>query len=161
MGPSTLGVSRAGDDDGQMEVDRNGLEVLDRAECLQLLALRRFGRLGLTSGALPTILPVNYWFDGSSIYVRTSPGSKLDAALRGAVVAFEVDDIEPMEHAGWGVVVTGIAREVTERADQLVGQPVREILAFRIRAQVVEGEDGQRSGRGGPVCREAGSRGPR
>ena len=97
-----------------MEIDRNGLEVLDRDECLRLLQHRRLGRLGITSGALPTILPVNYWSDGESIYVRTSPGSKLDAALRDAVVAFEIDEVDAIEHAGWSVVVTGVAREVTD-----------------------------------------------
>lgn len=100
-----------------MEIDRNGLEVLEREECLGLLRDHHVGRVGVTSGALPTILPVNYWFDGTSIFVRTSPGSKLDAALADAVVAFEVDDIEPMEHGGWSVVVTGVARVVTDRGE--------------------------------------------
>lgn len=97
-----------------MEIDRNGLEVLDREECLRLLRARRFGRIGVTSGALPTILPVNYWCDEDTIYLRTTPGTKLDAALRDAVVAFEVDDIERMDHAGWSVVATGVARPVTD-----------------------------------------------
>jgi len=98
-----------------MEIDRNGLEVLDRDECLRLLRHHRLGRLGITSGALPTILPVNYWSDGVFIYVRTTVGTKLDAALRDTVVAFEVDDANAMEHSGWSVVVTGVAREVTDR----------------------------------------------
>lgn len=97
-----------------MEIDRNGLEVLERDECLRLIQYARIGRLGLSSGALPTILPVNFWCDGSSIYVRTSPGSKLDAALSDTVVAFEVDQFDAMEHAGWSVVVTGVARYVTD-----------------------------------------------
>ena len=99
-------------------MDRNGLEVLDRTECLRLLSHRRFGRLGISLEALPTILPVNYWFDGTSIYVRTSAGTKLDAALHDTVIAFEVDETDVMEHAGWSVVVTGVAREVTD-ADEL------------------------------------------
>lgn len=98
-----------------MEVDRNGLEVLEREDCVQLLEQHRLGRLGLSSGALPTILPVNYWSDGAFVYVRTSAGTKLDAALRDAVVAFEVDDANGMEHTGWSVVITGVAREVTDR----------------------------------------------
>lgn len=98
-----------------MEVDRNGLEVLDRDECLRLLTQKRFGRVGVTDGALPTILPVIYWSDGVFVYLRTGTGTKLDAALRDAVVAFEVDDVDPLDHAGWSVVVTGVAREVTDR----------------------------------------------
>ena len=64
-----------------MEVDRNGLEVLDRDECLRLLAFATIGRVGFTSGALPAVLPVNFHLDGERILVRTGRGSKLDAAL--------------------------------------------------------------------------------
>jgi len=95
-----------------VQIDRNGLEVLDREECLRLLGLATIGRIGLSSGALPTVLPVNFRLVGDRVLVRTGRGSKLDAATRNAVVAFEVDDIDPMEHTGWSVVVTGVAREV-------------------------------------------------
>ena len=95
-----------------MEVDRNGLAILDRAECLRLLGAATIGRVGLTSGALPTVLPVNFCLDGERILIRTTPGSKLDAAARNAVVAFEADDMDPIEHSGWSVMVTGVAREV-------------------------------------------------
>ena len=101
-----------------MEIDRNGLEVLDRDECLALLGRRSFGRIGLSSRALPTILPVNYWSSGTSIYVRTSAGSKLEAAARSDVVVFEVDDSDGFAEAGWSVVVTGIAR-VVDDTDEL------------------------------------------
>lgn len=102
---------------GYVEVDRNGLEVLERDECLQLLARATLGRIGVTSGALPTVLPVNFWLDGDRIVILTGEGSKLMAATRNAVVAFEVDDVDPMYHAGWSVVVTGVAREVTDPDD--------------------------------------------
>ena len=93
-----------------MEVDRNGLEVLARDECLTLLGRATIGRLGVTSGALPTVLPVNYRLIGDQVVFRTSVGTKLHAATTNAVVAFEVDDLDPMEHTGWSVVVTGVAR---------------------------------------------------
>jgi hypothetical protein len=99
-----------------MEVDRNGLEVLGRDECLALLAGAVIGRIGLSSGALPTVLPVAYGVVGDRIVVRTGRGSKLDAATRNAVVAFEVDDIDPQHRTGWSVVVTGVARAI-EPAD--------------------------------------------
>jgi len=97
-----------------VEVDRNGLEVIGRDECLRLLAGATLGRIGVTSGALPAVLPVNFWLDGDRILVRTGEGSKLDAAARNAVVAFEADDFDPMYHSGWSVLVTGVAREVTD-----------------------------------------------
>ncbi len=98
--------------------DRNGLEILDREVSLQLLEQATLGRLGVTSDALPTILPVNFRFDGDRILIRTGVGTKLHAAASGAVVAFEVDDFDPMYHSGWSVVVTGRAEEVTD-PDQL------------------------------------------
>jgi nitroimidazol reductase NimA-like FMN-containing flavoprotein (pyridoxamine 5'-phosphate oxidase superfamily) len=101
-----------------MEIDRNGLEVLGRDECLRLLGTAALGRLALTSGALPTILPVNFWFDGERILILTAAGSKLDAAMHGAIVAFEVDDFDPLYHHGWSVVVTGEAMTVTD-ADEV------------------------------------------
>lgn len=97
-----------------MEVDRNGLEVLDRGECLRLLARGCVGRLGLTSGALPTVLPVNYRLIDDRVVFRTSAGSKLEAATRDAVVAFEVDEVDAVWHTGWSVVVVGVAREVVD-----------------------------------------------
>jgi hypothetical protein len=100
-----------------LEVDRNGLEVLDPVECARLLASATFGRIGITVSALPTILPINYRLVDRRIVFRTAPGTKLDAATRGAVVAFEVDSIDPLDHSGWSVVVTGVANEVTDPAD--------------------------------------------
>jgi uncharacterized protein len=99
---------------GTVEVDRNGLEVLSRDECLRLLGTAALGRVAVTTAALPTILPVNFRFDGQHILIRTGRGTKLAAATRNAVVAFEVDEVEPTTREGWSVVVTGVARELTD-----------------------------------------------
>ena len=93
--------------------DRNGLEVLGTQECLRLLQSASLGRIAITSKALPVILPINYRVDRDQILFRTSAGTKLDAATRNAVVAFEVDQIDPVYHSGWSVLVTGIARDAT------------------------------------------------
>jgi nitroimidazol reductase NimA-like FMN-containing flavoprotein (pyridoxamine 5'-phosphate oxidase superfamily) len=100
------------------QIDRNGLEVLDRADCVRLLKSVSLGRIGGTVGALPTILPINFRVDGDRILFRTGVGTKLDAATRNAVVAFEADDFDPIYHAGWSVVVTGIARAVHDPDDR-------------------------------------------
>jgi nitroimidazol reductase NimA-like FMN-containing flavoprotein (pyridoxamine 5'-phosphate oxidase superfamily) len=96
------------------EIDRNGLEVLDREACLQLLAASTFGRVAITAKALPVILPVGYRLVGDEIVFRTTAGTKLDAATHGAVVAFEVDAMDPVEHSGWSVLVTGMARRIPD-----------------------------------------------
>jgi uncharacterized protein len=98
-------------------VDRNGVEVLGRDECLELLSTASLGRIGLSAGALPLVLPVNFCVDGDRIVLRTGPGTKLEAATRNAVVSFEVDEIDPLFHAGWSVVVTGVAAPLESEAE--------------------------------------------
>lgn len=93
-----------------MEVDRNGLEVLGRDECLRLLEQATIGRVGLSAGALPVVLPVNFVLTDAGVVFRTSGGTKLDAAVDGAVVAFEADWFDAVYHEGWSVVVTGVAQ---------------------------------------------------
>lgn len=97
-----------------MEIDHDGLEVLSRTECLRLLRTAVVGRLALTTGALPTVLPVNFTMHGDDVVFRTGRDARLDAATRDVVVAFEADEIDHVTRTGWSVVVTGVAREVTD-----------------------------------------------
>jgi hypothetical protein len=93
-------------------IDPNGLEVLTRPECFALLARHALGRVSVSIGALPVIVPVTYRLTGDAIVLRTTPSRRFDAALRHAVVAFEVDDLDEVSGAGWSVMVTGLAEEI-------------------------------------------------
>jgi nitroimidazol reductase NimA-like FMN-containing flavoprotein (pyridoxamine 5'-phosphate oxidase superfamily) len=108
-----------------MDLDRHGTERLAPGTCLDLLRTQRIGRLGLSMGALPVVHPVNFAVDGDRIVVRTGIGSKLSAALRGAVVCFEADQIDESGTSGWSVLVTGRAEELlgaeAERAAAVLG----------------------------------------
>jgi len=111
-------ASPAADDAGEVntdvvEWDRHGLEVLSRSECLRLLATTPVGRVALSIGALPVVLPVNFALDGESVVFRTGPGSKLEAATRQAVVAFQADHVDLADETGWSVLLTGVARPST------------------------------------------------
>jgi hypothetical protein len=97
-----------------MELDNNGLEVLSRTESLALLALTTVARVGVTVDALPVVLPVNFAIDGNQIVLRSAPGTKLTAALTNAVIAFEADSVNPMDHSGWSVLVQGMSRVLTD-----------------------------------------------
>ncbi len=88
------------------------LEMLDRDECLRLLATQTVGRIGITVQALPVVLPVNFELLDGSIVFRTAAGTKLDAATNSVVVAFEVDSIDPHARSGWSVLVIGRASRV-------------------------------------------------
>jgi nitroimidazol reductase NimA-like FMN-containing flavoprotein (pyridoxamine 5'-phosphate oxidase superfamily) len=90
------------------------VEELDRDECLQLLGTVPVGRVGVSIGALPAVLPVNFCLASDRVVFRSKAGAKLSAATAGTVVAFEVDDYDPSGQSGWSVLVQGVARELTE-----------------------------------------------
>jgi nitroimidazol reductase NimA-like FMN-containing flavoprotein (pyridoxamine 5'-phosphate oxidase superfamily) len=94
------------------------IETIGRHECMHLLAHRSFvGRVAFAVDGQPLVLPVNYVVDGTSVVFRTAAGTKLRALRGGARVAFEVDDGRPLDRAGWSVLVTGIAEEITDHRD--------------------------------------------
>ncbi|TNC28035.1 pyridoxamine 5'-phosphate oxidase family protein [Amycolatopsis alkalitolerans] len=86
---------------------------LGRAEALRLLGSVELGRIVFTADALPAIRPVNHILDDGDVIIRSHTGAALTSSIN-AVVAYEADDIDPDTHIGWSVVVTGIARKVTD-----------------------------------------------
>lgn len=97
-----------------MPVDGNGLEVLDREECLRLLASASVGRLAVWRSSGPVVLPVNYVLHDEDVVVGTAAGSALHEALGTDVVAFEVDDVDPAYEWGWSVLVRGRGRHLED-----------------------------------------------
>jgi uncharacterized protein len=104
-----------------MESNRNAdrIEMLDlsRDECLGLLASHSFGRLAVSMGdRAPVVRPVNYLFDETTqaVVFRTAVGSGFQALLRSAEATFEIDGVEGHARAGWSVLVSGVADEVTD-----------------------------------------------
>lgn len=95
----------------------NPAHVLDDAECLELLAAAEIGRVGVTIDALPAIFPVAYRVVDGQVMFFTGEGTKLTAAVSGAVVAFEADWADTGRRAGWSVQMVGIARVDTDAAD--------------------------------------------
>jgi nitroimidazol reductase NimA-like FMN-containing flavoprotein (pyridoxamine 5'-phosphate oxidase superfamily) len=95
-------------------LDRAGLEILDVDECLRLLRSVQVGRVAVPSEASPIIFPVNFGVLDASVVFRTGEGTKLDAAIRNAAVAFEADAIHSIFETGWSVVVVGRAEEVLD-----------------------------------------------
>jgi len=121
----------------------HGLELLTEEDCRALLASGLIGRVGISVGALPAILPVNYSVVDGDILFRTGEGQKLRAALDHTIVAFEVDHADPLSHEGWSVLVVGVAEEVFDVPGSLAG-PVpwargeRDHLV-RIRPEMISG----------------------
>jgi nitroimidazol reductase NimA-like FMN-containing flavoprotein (pyridoxamine 5'-phosphate oxidase superfamily) len=94
------------------------IDPLSEAECRRLLGRHTLGRVGITSGGLPLILPVHYIYDNGVIVFRTGAGTKLRAAENGDVLAFEVDAYDAEARRGWSVMVLGRATVVTTEHEQ-------------------------------------------
>ncbi len=115
-------------------LDRNGLEVLGPDECLALLRSEPVGRLAYLHEGGPTILPVTFVVSHGGVAFRTAAGSKLDTALMGRPVAFEVDGIDRDRRTGWSVVLRGIA-EYVEDPDRLAELDERDLHPWSAHAE--------------------------
>jgi uncharacterized protein len=91
---------------------RTGVEILDREECLRLLATQEVGRVAVVDHGQPHVMPVNYVLDGDAVVFRIAAGTKLEGASR-SLLAFEVDETDRARRTAWSVVVHGRAEEVT------------------------------------------------
>jgi nitroimidazol reductase NimA-like FMN-containing flavoprotein (pyridoxamine 5'-phosphate oxidase superfamily) len=62
----------------------SGFIAMSADECRRLLAANHIGRLAVTSGALPCVLPVQYALVGSQLQLRTPghPARELTALRR-------------------------------------------------------------------------------
>ena len=100
-----------------MYSDGSALQSLSRDECLALLASVPVGRIIYTRRALPAVELVNFALDQGDIVIRTDRGGKLAAATRGAVVAFEADQLDLDTRSGWSVTAIGPSSEVTDPDD--------------------------------------------
>jgi nitroimidazol reductase NimA-like FMN-containing flavoprotein (pyridoxamine 5'-phosphate oxidase superfamily) len=100
-----------------MEKDVNGLEILPRAEAIALLETQEVGRLVYTRRALPAVMPVNFAVRGGDILIWTGSSSSLGQAVRGAVVAFQADELDRATRSGWSVTVTGIVGLVSDETE--------------------------------------------
>jgi hypothetical protein len=130
-----------------MDLNGTTLEQLPRDECLRLVGQVPLGRIVYTRQAMPAVELVNFTLDDGDIVIRTDASGKLAAATRGAVVAFEADNVDIITHAGWSVTIVGYSRAVTDGADirhlEDVGlvpwAPGRRDHFIRISAEIVNG----------------------
>lgn len=78
--------------------------------CWRALEATSMGRLGVATGAGVEIYPINYAVDGTWIYFRTAPGSKLTAVTARPQVALEIDAFD--DRAAYSILVKGTAERV-------------------------------------------------
>lgn len=94
------------------------LSELSRGTCLRLLASVRLGRVVYTCQALPAIRLVHHVMDGNDIVISCGPEAAAivrdSAPEPGVVVAYEADAFDTDAGLGWSVIVTGMARRVSD-----------------------------------------------
>lgn len=94
--------------------DHRGSEVLTAAECDRLLSTTPIGRVSFLLDGEPQILPVNYRYQDGSIVIRTTVGSKMEAAEMHHRFAFEIDQWDAEAQSGWSVVAHGSGEVVND-----------------------------------------------
>jgi uncharacterized protein len=102
---------------GELPASGVGWQELSKSECFGLLARERVGRVAFVDDLGPIVLPVNFVLDRHTVVFRTDGGTKLDTAVRGRRVAFEIDGTDEAARTGWSVLVRGEAVEVTDPAE--------------------------------------------
>ena len=113
------------------------MKELTREEVFRRLDSVQLGRVIFTRHAMPAVRPVNHLLDGEHVIIRSHEGSAIVTATtadRGTVVAYEADEIDPVSHLGWSVIVTGFAR--------LVDDPVTAARYMQVLHPWVTGEMG-------------------
>ena len=128
----------------------DGYRELPRQECLRLMVEVPLGRIVYTRRALPAVLPVTFSLDADgAVLLRTAAGSDLVRAMDGAIVAFEVDDVDTVRQSGWSVVVTGAATVVTDpvehqrlsRTGPVSWVPAPQEVFIRIEPELITGRE--------------------
>lgn len=96
-----------------MWIDQHGSEVLQRNECLRLLALvaNEGGvcRLAVATSGAPIIVPLNFAYENEGVLIRVAKGTITDIAF-GSLVAIEVDRADEGAGEAWSVLLRGFAR---------------------------------------------------
>jgi nitroimidazol reductase NimA-like FMN-containing flavoprotein (pyridoxamine 5'-phosphate oxidase superfamily) len=83
-----------------------------RGEIVALLLRRGFGHLGCARDGHPYVVPMNFAFDGESLFFYTTEGTKTEFIAANREVCFQVEEISDPLH--WlSVVVTGHAERLT------------------------------------------------
>jgi len=95
------------------------LLALPHEQALPLLATADAGRLIHTREVSPCLFPVRHLVDGGLVILRAR---LLPSGSRSPVypvrLAYQADRIDPDDHTGWAVIVTGDAEQITEPDQQ-------------------------------------------
>jgi nitroimidazol reductase NimA-like FMN-containing flavoprotein (pyridoxamine 5'-phosphate oxidase superfamily) len=91
--------------------------TLSDAEARNLIAAGKIGRLGCVDNGEPYVVPINYVFEGLSIYSHSLPGHKIDILHTHPRACLQVDEIEN-EFEWRSVIAFGNFEEIRVPSDR-------------------------------------------
>lgn len=110
---------------------RRDKEITDRAEIDRIIGASRVCRLGMIDKNTPYVIPLNFGYDGRSVFIHCAPqGRKLDILRRNSRVCLEFDIpgelVRGEEPCEWGmrfqsVIAFGNARLVDDPEERRRG----------------------------------------
>jgi uncharacterized protein len=93
------------------------IKKLSMKESRELLSQGRIGRLGCIADGFPYVVPINYLYDGESIYAHSLPGRKLTAMRQNPRVCLQIDHIE--SEWNWrSALAVGLYEEITNEQER-------------------------------------------
>ena len=87
----------------------SSLTDLTSDECWTLAVSQPVGRLAWTGPKGPTVIPVNFVVTGRRVHIRTAAYSTMARECDDSPVAFEIDQLDADQRAGWSVLMRGRA----------------------------------------------------
>lgn len=97
-------------------MQRRGPFELEPELCRSLLASVDTGRVGMSTPLGPHVAPVGYTVVDDAIILWTPPYSVVARCAPGALIAFEVDHVDPVTRDGWCVQARGRAELLSDPA---------------------------------------------
>lgn len=94
---------------------------LEFKDAMELLGRGSIGRLGCIIDGGPYVVPVNYVFDGETVFIHSLPGRKITAMRANPSICLQVDEV--VNEFEWrSVIAFGSYDEVTddEQRDQIL-----------------------------------------
>ncbi len=86
-------------------------------ESRELLRKLNIGRLGCCEEKAPYVVPVNYYFDGESVYIHSLPGRKIEIMRGNPRACLQVDEIE--DAYNWrSVIAFGWFEEIGDSSER-------------------------------------------
>jgi nitroimidazol reductase NimA-like FMN-containing flavoprotein (pyridoxamine 5'-phosphate oxidase superfamily) len=104
-------------------------EEMSRVECVELLERASVGRLTVSHGALPMVLPTSFRLSDSDIIFDAAPAREIGLSFAETVVGFQADDFDDERPEGRSVMVVGMCHRLEGDDEPSSGGPDRELTA--------------------------------